>query len=182
MAPTELLTAGRLRAAAPALAGLLLDAVDGGASVGFPAGFTADDATAWWLARAAAVDDGRLLVWTAGPPGRPDGTVSLSLEQLPNGAHRAEVSKLLVHRDARGRGLGRHLLAVAEHAAAERGRSLLLLDTETGSPAERLYGSAGWTRLGSVPGYATDPGGALRGSTFFYKQLTASPEPPPAGP
>ncbi|WP_405014345.1 GNAT family N-acetyltransferase [Kitasatospora sp. NBC_01539] len=175
MPAPERLTASGLEAAAPALAGLLLDAVRGGASVGFPAGLTPEAATAWWRGRAPAVAEGRLLVWSAGETGRPTGTVSLALEQLPNGAHRAEVSKLLVHSGARGRGLGRALLAVAERAAAAHGRTLLLLDTETGSGAEHLYRSAGWTPLGTVPGYATDPGGTLRGSTFFFKHLATGP-------
>nr|WP_078661062.1 GNAT family N-acetyltransferase [Streptomyces sp. NRRL B-24484] len=153
------------------MGGLLLDAVRAGASVGFPAGLTPGAATAWWRTRAAAVAEGGLLVWTAGPADAPLGTVSLALERYPNGAHRAEIGKLLVHSAARRRGLGRTLLAVAERAAADRGRTLLLLDTETGSDAERLYRSSGWTALGAVPDYAADPAGTLRPSTFFYKHL-----------
>nr|WP_095877208.1 GNAT family N-acetyltransferase [Streptomyces sp. TLI_235] len=155
------------------MAELLLDAVRAGASVGFPAGLTAAAAEEWWRSRAAAIAEGGLLVWTAGPAEAPLGTVSLALERYPNGAHRAEIAKLLVHAAARRRGLGRALLALAERAAADRGRTLLLLDTETGSDAERLYRSAGWTALGAVPDYAADPGGTLRPSTFFYKHLHA---------
>ncbi|GAA1085907.1 GNAT family N-acetyltransferase [Kitasatospora arboriphila] len=174
---TGLLTAEALDAAAPALAGLLIDAVRAGASVGFPADLTDEAATAWWRARVDAVAAGALSVPPAGPAGAPLGTVSLALEQYPNGAHRAEIGKLLVHSTARRRGLGRTLLALAERAAAERGRTLLLLDTETDSDAELLYRSSGWTALGTVPGYAADPAGTLRPSTFFYKHLDAAEHP-----
>jgi GNAT superfamily N-acetyltransferase len=175
--PAERTTAARpldaegLRAAAPDLADLLLDAVRGGASLGFPATLTAAEATAWWRARADAVAGGHLLVWAAGAPGAFTGTVSLALAELPNSRHRAEVAKLMVHHAARGRGLGRHLLALVEAAALRAGRTLLVLDTETGSAAERLYRAAGWTPLGSIPDYATDPAGTLRPTTVHYKHL-----------
>jgi ribosomal protein S18 acetylase RimI-like enzyme len=76
-----------------------------------------------------------------------------------------------VHRRARGRGLGRELLATAERAAAAHGLTLLLLDTETGSAADHLYRAAGWTCYGVVPGYAADPHGTPRDCSFFYKEL-----------
>lgn len=79
----------------------------------------------------------------------------------------------MVHRDARGRGLGRRLLGAAEETAAAAGITLLHLDTETDSPAERLYGSAGWTRAGVIPDYAADPTGVLRPATLYYKRLGA---------
>lgn len=80
----------------------------------------------------------------------------------------------MVHRDVRGRGLGRRLLGAAEEAAAASGITLLHLDTETDSPAERLYGSAGWTRAGVIPDYAADPAGVLRPTTLYYKRLGAA--------
>ncbi|GAA2474335.1 GNAT family N-acetyltransferase [Streptomyces thermolineatus] len=169
------LSADEFRAGVEGLAGVLADTVAGGSSVGFLSPFDRDAAAAWWRTRQPAVDDGSLVVWAAhGPGGVADGitgTVGLALEPKPNGRHRAEIVKLMVHRDARGRGLGRALLATAEQAAARAGAGLLLLDTETGSTAERLYLASGWTRYGVVPGYATDPAGALRDCSFFYKQL-----------
>lgn len=165
------LTAPALLAGAGELAEVLVDAVDSGSSLGFLAPLGHDTAAAWWEALAPAVADGRLLVWAARGDGRLTGTVTLALEARHNGGHRAAVGKLIVHRDARGRGLGRDLLAVAERAAARAGRTLLLLDTETGSPAERLYRSAGWIETGVVPGYAADPWGEPRPCTFFYKPL-----------
>ncbi|MFI5910286.1 GNAT family N-acetyltransferase [Dactylosporangium sp. NPDC051541] len=157
----------------PGLAEVLADAVAHGASVGFRAPFGPADAAAWWHTREAAVRDGSLHVWAVHGPGGIAGTVSLALEPKPNGRHRAEVLKLMVHSRERGRGLGRALLSTAEEAAAAAGRTLLLLDTATGSPAERLYETAGWTRYGIVPEYATDPGGTLEDCSFFRKRLEA---------
>jgi len=155
----------------PALAGLLVDAVAGGASVGFLDGFDQAAALAWWRSRAGAVADGSLAVWIAGGPDGVTGTISLAYAEKPNARHRAEVVKLAVHRAARGRGTGRRLLAAAEEAAAASGITLLLLDTETAGAAERLYEKAGWCRYGIVPDYAADPSGALKDCSFFYKRL-----------
>ncbi|WP_330263197.1 GNAT family N-acetyltransferase [Streptomyces griseorubiginosus] len=156
------------------LTGLLVDTVDGGASIGFLAPLDHAEAVAWWKERAAAVTAGHLAVWAACDGHRVLGTVSLVFPDKPNSRHRAELVKLMVHRDARGRGLGRRLLALAEEEAAAAGITLLHLDTETDSPAERLYGSAGWTRAGIIPDYAADPGGELRPTTLYYKQLGAA--------
>ncbi|MCO5996951.1 GNAT family N-acetyltransferase [Actinoallomurus rhizosphaericola] len=171
MHPITRLSAAEYTARVPDLADLLLDAVAGGHSLGFVEPFERGAALDWWRARTPAVADGSLLVWACPGPRGVDGTVGLALESKPNGRHRAEVVKLMVHRDARGRGLGRALLATAERAAAELGAGLLLLDTETGSVAESLYTTAGWTRYGVVPDYASDPSGALRDCSFFYKRL-----------
>ncbi|MFE0805946.1 GNAT family N-acetyltransferase [Streptomyces sp. NPDC058848] len=162
-----------LRARLDGLAGLLADTVSGGASVGFLAPLGHQEAAAWWRGRAAAVAAGQLAVWVARDGERVTGTVSLALPDKPNGRHRAELVKLMVSREARGRGVGRTLLAVAEEAAAAAGITLLHLDTETGTPAEHLYRSAGWTRAGTIPDYAADPGGELRPTTLYFKQVGA---------
>ncbi|MFJ8079497.1 GNAT family N-acetyltransferase [Streptomyces sp. NPDC096205] len=155
------------------LAELLTDTVESGASIGFLAPMDAAAALAWWRERAAAVAAGQLGVWAAHERDRLVGTVSLAFPDKPNSRHRAEVVKLMVHRDARGRGLGRTLLSAAEEAAAAAGITLLHLDTETDSPAERLYRSAGWTRVGVIPDYAASPAGVLCGTTIYYKRLCA---------
>lgn len=155
------------------LADLLTDTVAGGASIGFLAPMDRTSAAAWWKERAAAVAAGHLAVWAAYDGHRVVGTVGLAFPDKPNSRHRAELVKLMVHRDARGRGLGRRLLDTAEEAAAGLGITLLHLDTETASPAERLYGSAGWTRAGVIPDYTADPGGVLRPTTLYYKHLGA---------
>lgn len=172
---TARLDAAELDARAEELAELLTDTVAGGASVGFLAPLGRADAVAWWQERSAGAAAGRLAVWAAyDTDGRVTGTVSLAFPDKPNSRHRAELVKLMVHRRARGQGLGRRLLAVAEEAAAAAGVTLLHLDTETGSPAEHLYRSAGWTRVGVIPDYAADPAGTLRPTTIYCKRLGAA--------
>ncbi|WP_215454039.1 GNAT family N-acetyltransferase [Streptomyces sp. ATCC 21386] len=163
----------QLRSLVDGLADLMVDTVDGGASIGFLAPLDRATAVGWWERRADEVSAGRLAVWVAHDGGRVVGTVGLALPDKPNSRHRAEVVKLMVHRDARGRGLGRELLETAERTAADSGVTLLHLDTETDSPAERLYGGAGWTRIGTIPDYAADPHGALRPTSIYYKRLRA---------
>ncbi|MCK8432902.1 GNAT family N-acetyltransferase [Streptomyces sp. D2-8] len=156
------------------LSALLADTVNGGASVGFLAPLSRAEALAWWEGRAADVAAGRLVVWAAYDGARVLGSVSLALPDKANSRHRAELVKLMVHPDARGHGLGRRLLATAEAAAAAAGVTLLHLDTETGSPAEHLYRSTGWTPVGAIPDYAADPGGVLRPTTIYYKHVPAT--------
>jgi GNAT superfamily N-acetyltransferase len=168
------LSAEGFEAGLKGLSDLLVDAVDDGASVGFLAPFGHEAAAAWWRAQAPAVADGRLMVWACRAGGRIDGAIGLALATKPNARHRAEIVKLMVHREARGRGLARALLAAAEDAARAAGVSLLLLDTETGSTAERVYETGGWTRYGIVPDYAASPDGTLSDCSFFFKRLTAA--------
>lgn len=160
-----------LLASVEELADLLTDTVAGGASIGFLAPLDRAEAVDWWRERAAAVSRGGLAVWVARAGGRVIGTVSLAFPDKPNSRHRAELVKLMVHRDGRGQGLGRGLLTTAEQAAVAAGITLLHLDTETDSPAETLYRSAGWIRLGAIPDYAAAPTGTLRPTTIFYKQV-----------
>ncbi|GLW07168.1 N-acetyltransferase [Microtetraspora sp. NBRC 13810] len=167
----ERLSAGEFPGSVKDLAELLVDTVDDGASVGFLAPFGHEEAASWWRAQAPVVAGGGLLVWVCRDGGGIAGTVSLALESKPNSRYRAQIIKLMVRRDARGRGMARALLAVAERAAADAGITLLILDTETGSAAEHLYLADGWTRFGIVPGYAGDPAGVPRDCSFFYKRL-----------
>ncbi|MFG2791766.1 GNAT family N-acetyltransferase [Streptomyces sp. NPDC048419] len=165
------LDTGELHARVEQLADLLVDTVESGASIGFLAPLDRAEARAWWKERATGVAAGRLAVWAAQDGGRVLGTVTLAFPDKPNSRHRAELVKLMVHRDARGRGLGRRLLTTAEEAAATAGITLLHLDTETGSPAERLYDAAGWTRIGAIPDYAAAPDGVLRPTSIYFKKL-----------
>ncbi|MGW7074595.1 N-acetyltransferase family protein [Streptomyces sp. NPDC054866] len=171
--PTRLSTE-QLIAAADDLAALLADVVDGGSSLGFLAPLDRATAADWWRGLAPAVADGRLAVWAARDAEQVIGTVSVGFVDKPNGRHRAEILKLMVHSSARGRGLARTLLTAAEQAAADAGVTLLILDTETGSPAESLYRSGGWTAAGVIPDYATDPAGALHPTTLFFKKVGRS--------
>ena len=147
------------------LAALLVDAVQGGASVGFLAGVTDDEAAAFWRSAIAHP------TWVARLDGALAGCVQLLPAGKPNAVHRAEVAKLLVHRTARGRGVATALMAHLEQQALADGRWLLLLDTETGSPAEALYVRLGWQRLGVLPDHAARPDGGLAPTTFLYKRL-----------
>ncbi|MFH8483863.1 GNAT family N-acetyltransferase [Streptomyces longisporoflavus] len=179
------LTADQLTSAAAGLGALLADVVEGGSSLGFLAPFDRAAAADWWRGLAPAVADGRLAIWAAHDDASHDdashddasrvtGTVSVGFVDKPNGRHRAEVLKLMVHSSARGQGLARALLATAEQAAAEAGVTLLILDTETGSPAESLYRSGGWTEAGVIPDYAADPTGKLHPTTLFFKRVGGS--------
>ncbi|MEV7626511.1 GNAT family N-acetyltransferase [Actinoplanes sp. NPDC089786] len=167
----ERLDAAGFEACLPGLAVLLADAVEAGASVGFLAGLDVSAATAWWRTRKAAVEAGALAVWVARAGDRIVGTVSLAYSDKPSQKHRADVVKLMVSTARRGRGLGRRLLSTAEQAAAASGVTLLMLDTETGSAAERLYEEAGWHRYGIVPAMAADPSGVRRDCSFFYRTV-----------
>ncbi|MER5182286.1 GNAT family N-acetyltransferase [Streptomyces sp. NPDC002896] len=165
------LSSTELVAAADALGDLLSDVVAGGSSLGFLAPFDPAAAAEWWRSLVPAVADDRLAVWTARDGDRVIGTVSVAFVDKPNGRHRAEINKLMVHRAARGQGLGRTLLTTAEREAAAAGVTLLILDTETASPAELLYRAAGWTQAGVIPDFATDPAGTLHPTTLFYKHV-----------
>ena len=77
---------------------------------------------------------------------------------------------MLVMRRARKQGVGAALMDAAEREALSLGKTLLVLDTAS-QDAERLYARMGWTRMGSVPGYALLPDGGLCDTTFFYREL-----------
>jgi GNAT superfamily N-acetyltransferase len=165
------LDARSFAAATADLARLLTDAVAHGASVGFVRPFTAADAEAWWRSLSGEVTAGRLIVLVARAERRVVGTAQLRLAQLPNARHRAEVAKVLVETTLHGRGIGRALMAAVEDVARGEARTLLYLDTETGSDAERFYDALGWTRIGRIPGYAENPGGGLRPTSIYYKEV-----------
>src|SRR5712692_3277715 len=154
------------------LAAVLIDCVEGGASVSFMHPLPRDRAVAFWrrVAEGVATSERALLV--AEDARGLCGTVQLVLDQPENQPHRAELSKMLVHRRARRQGLGAALMRAAEATARECGKTLLVLDTANGE-AERLYERLGWTRVGVIPGYALLPQGGLCGTTVFYRNLGA---------
>jgi ribosomal protein S18 acetylase RimI-like enzyme len=165
------LDAGSFATATSDLAKLLTDAVEHGASVGFVPPFTTADAEAWWRSLSGDVSAGRLIVLVARADRRVVGTAQLRLAQFPNARHRAEVAKVLVGTALQRRGIGRALMAAVEEVARGEARTLLYLDTETGSEAERFYDAIGWTRVGRIPGYAENPGGGLRTTSIYYKEV-----------
>jgi GNAT superfamily N-acetyltransferase len=154
-----------------ALAQVLVDCVDGGASVSFMHPLALPRARAFWQQVADDLLRGERALLVAEDAVGIVGTVQLLLAQPENQPHRADLAKMLVHRRARQQGVGAALLAAAEQLARDCGKSLLVLDTAS-AEAERLYSRAGWTRCGVVPGYALLPHGGLCATTFFYRELT----------
>jgi ribosomal protein S18 acetylase RimI-like enzyme len=149
------------------LALLLLDATAAGASVGFLDGTTLESAKEWWR---QSISERTILLVARDGDGIA-GTVQLRPAAMPNQRHRADVAKLLVHRRARGRGFGAMLMQEVERRARSAGFTLLTLDTKRGDAAESLYRRQGWTEVGVVPGYATNPDGSLCDTVIFYKSL-----------
>ena len=158
---------------AGALAQVLLDCVEGGASVSFMWPLPLHKALGFWVSVLGSAQRGERIVLLAEDSASGDvvGTVQVVFAAPDNQPHRADVAKMMVHRRARRRGLGAALLGAAEAAARAAGRTLLVLDTVSGGDAERLYTRLGWQRLGIIPGYALWPRGGLCDTTYFYKTL-----------
>jgi acetyltransferase len=154
-----------------ALTDVLLDAVEDGASVGFLWPLPRAEAQAFWREVLASAGRGERYLWGAWLEGRLVGTVQLVPAQKANQRHRADVSKLLVHRTARRRGVGRALMQALEAKALALERTLLTLDTREGDASEPLYQSLGYVRFGVIPGYARGSHGALEACAFYYKEL-----------
>jgi len=170
------LSAAEVREHLDGLAAVLVDCVEGGASVSYMAPFSHEQARAAFDGFAAEVEHGRRLLLAAFADGDPVGTVQVVFAWPPNQPHRAEIAKLLVRRSARRRGIAQLLMERAEADAQAEGKTLLVLDTVTGDDAERLYARLGWTKVGVIPGYALYPDGRLCDTTVFWKSL-ATPSP-----
>lgn len=153
------------------LAALLLDAIDSGAAVSFLGSLSAAEAERWWRETlSSARANARIFV--VRDEGGIAGTVQLHPAWAPNQPHRGEIVKLMVHRRARGHGVGRALMAAAEDAAREAGFSLLTLDAKRGGAAERLYRALGWIHAGTIPRFALDIDGRTpHDAVIFYKEL-----------
>lgn len=152
------------------LAELLIDCVDGGASVSFMHPLPMDKALAFWRGVADSAARGERVLLAAEDAAGIVGTVQVVLDQPENQPHRADVAKMLVHRRARRQGLGEALMQAAEQVARESGKTLLVLDTAS-DDAERLYARLGWQRCGVIPGYALFPNGEPCDTTYFYRSL-----------
>lgn len=155
------------------LSDVLIDCVEGGASVSFMLPMSRGKADAFWRGIAGGVARGERLLFAAeDTDGAIVGTVQIILAQPENQPHRGDLAKMLVHRRARKRGIGAALLEAAERGAREAGKTLLVLDTAS-DDAERLYARRGWQRSGVIPDYALFPDGRPCATTFFFKFLTA---------
>jgi GNAT superfamily N-acetyltransferase len=158
-----------------ALADVLIDCVEGGASVSFMHPLTRERALAFWRRVAQGVVAGERALIVAEDALGMCGTVQLIFDLPENQPHRADLAKMLVHRRARRRGLGAALLRAAEITARECGKTLLVLDAVTGGDGARLYERMGWVRVGDIPGYALFPQGGLCSTTVFYRDLSDEP-------
>jgi GNAT superfamily N-acetyltransferase len=149
-----------------------MDCVEGGASVSFMWPLSEEKARAFWDTVAAGVARGeRALLVAEDDGGELLGTVQLLMKLPENQPHRADVAKLLVRRSARRQGVAQALLTRLDAEARAEGKTVLVLDTVTGSDAERVYVRAGWQQVGSIPRYALMPDGAFCATTYFYKHL-----------
>jgi acetyltransferase len=167
----ERLSAEEARPILPKLVALLQDSVHSGSSVGFLPPLTSEVAEEYWLETLNEVAQGKRILLVSSEAGDVAGAVQLALVTKQNGLHRAEVQKLLVHTSFRHRGIARALMCTAEESARAGGRKLLVLDTEQGSIAEKLYEKCGYTRAGVIPQYALSAEGSLITTVLFYKLL-----------
>ena len=158
-------------AALEQLADVLVDCVEGGASVSFMSPFSQAEALAFFRKVAASVASKDTVLLAARLDGRIIGTVQLGLDTPPNQPHRADIKKMLVHRSARSRGIGAALMARAEEEARRNGRWLLVLDTVPGENGHRVYKRAGWTETGVIPDYALFPDGRICDTMVMWKRL-----------
>jgi GNAT superfamily N-acetyltransferase len=154
-----------------ALAEVLVDCVDGDASVSFMHPLSQEQARHFFRRVAAGVAAGERVVLVAEDDAGCCGTVQLLTAQPDNQPHRADVAKMLVHRRARRQGLGAALMRAAEAAAREEGKTLLVLDAVTGGDAARLYERLGWQRVGDIPNYALMPRGGFCSTTYYCRDL-----------
>jgi GNAT superfamily N-acetyltransferase len=167
----EELAAAGVVAAAEELAQLLLDAHASGMALGLSAPLTAERAADEWRAAAARLDPDDRILLVARDDDRIVGTVQIVRAAADNGRHRAEIQRFAVSAAMRGRGIGRVLLEAAVERSRAMGLTLLWLSTHADTDSDRIYARLGWTRLGVMPGYATNPGGAIVGNVFYYLEL-----------
>ena len=152
------------------LASVLVDCVEGGASVSFMQPLTRERARGFWREVAASAGRGERVLWIAEDADGVCGTVQVVWAQPENQPHRADLSKMLVHRRARRRGIAAALLSAAEQSALAHGKTLLVLDTAS-AEAERVYRRGGWTRAGVIPDYALLPRGGLCDTAVYFRKL-----------
>ncbi len=165
------LGAAEARANLDPLAAVLVDCVEGGASVGYMAPFTHDDARRVYETYVDEVGQGRRIMLAAFAEGALVGTAQLVFAPHPNQPHRADVARVLVHRSARRRGIAQMLMEHVEREALAEGKTLLVLDAVTGGDAARLYERLGWNTVGVIPDYALYPDGRPCDTTYFWKSL-----------
>jgi len=155
------------------LAGVLADCVEGGASVSFMLPFPHSKGVGFWEGMAARAARGEAFTLCVRDAEGICGTVTMATGLPENQPHRADISKLLVHRRARGRGLGEALMREIERVAARESKTLLVLDTASAA-AEHIYRKLGWTECGVIPDYALNPDGSACDTVVFWKRIASA--------
>lgn len=169
MTEIEQLSATQAQPLLAALTEVLQGCVADGASVGFIDAGDRAVMERFWQDKIFSLASGDNQLLVARQQGVIVATVMVGFSAMPNGRHRAEISKLLVHPDARRQGIARRLMQQAEQLAIEQGKTLLVLDTRSGDVATDLYLSMDWQIAGSIPLYAESTEGALDATTVMYK-------------
>lgn len=154
-----------------ALSEILIETVASGGSVSFMHPLAPEAAHAFWQRSLSAADRGERIVLGAFDGEKLIGTVTLLLDLPPNQPHRAEIAKMMTRVSYRGRGVATALMHAAERMAAERGRTLLVLDTAVEDGASRLYEALGFSLTGVIPDYALKPFGGLTGTMIYWKRI-----------
>jgi len=155
----------------PALSDILIECVGLGASIGFLAPLSLEAASAFWAGCGRGLAAGQRLIWGAWEGEALVGTVQLVIDMPANQQHRADLVKLMTRPSARGSGIGSALTLAAEAEAVRLGRTLIVLDTVAGNPAQRLYERLGYTAAGVIPDYARSSAGPLEPTCILYKRL-----------
>jgi ribosomal protein S18 acetylase RimI-like enzyme len=154
------------------LAETLIEAVAGGGSISFMHPVSMEKALAFWRSSAESVANGeRILLVARDAGGDVVGTVQSILAQPENQPHRADIAKMMVHPRARRRGIAEALMREIERLTFAAGKTVMVLDTETGQAASHLYTKLGWQVAGDIPDYALLPHGGLCSTTYFYKRV-----------
>jgi len=167
----ERLDAAGAASAEARLAEILSACVDAGASVSFMPPLAREAAAGFWRRKAAEVAQGKRVLLAAWADGVLAGTAMLDIDMPPNQPHRADVQKVLVHPDARRRGMARALMDAIEAEARLERRDLLVLDTKEGDAAEVMYRTAGWQEVGRIPDFALNAEGTLDATILFWKKV-----------
>jgi len=147
------------------LSELLIETVNDGASIGFLPPLKHVEAEQYWNNTLKS----EVVLFIATINNEIVGSVQLYLDTKQNGAHRAEIGKLMTHPKFRRKGIGRLLMETAENRAEKENRSLLVLDTREGDPSNHLYSSLGFIEAGRIPYYAKSANGDLHTTVFYYK-------------
>ncbi len=152
------------------LTSLLTACVRGGAALGFLNTLTDADARDFWTGSLAQHAKGQRTVLVAVDGTTIVGTITVLLAFPANQPHRGEIAKLMVSPDRQGTGLGQLLLDAGERHAWSSGKTLLVLDTEAGSPAEGFYARHGWTKTGEIPDFALTAAGRIHPVSVYWKR------------